>query len=60
MVAIDFERHNARVKEVQDAYRARQPVRVPVTIGTNTRYFMLGENAPFPQLGLPPGGGLTA
>lgn len=47
MNAVDFERHNAEVSEVWDAYRNRRPIRVPLIIGTNTRYFLLGENAPF-------------
>lgn len=47
MPEIDFERHNAEVKEVWEAYRARRPIRVPCYVGTNTRYFLLGENAPF-------------
>ncbi len=47
MIDNNFERHNEEVREVWDAYRNRRPVRVPLIIGTNTRYFLLGENAPF-------------
>ncbi|MGC8834051.1 MAG: uroporphyrinogen decarboxylase family protein [Armatimonadota bacterium] len=36
----DFEAHNAEVKEVWDAYRRREPVRVPVVFGMNVRYTM--------------------
>src|ERR1044071_3060355 len=47
MSAAEIDRHNEEVRTVWDAYRKRQPVRVPVTIGTATRYFLLGEKAPF-------------
>lgn len=47
MQSIDFDRHNAEVQELWAAYRARAPYRVPCIWGTNTRYFLLGENAPF-------------
>ncbi|MGH7144818.1 MAG: uroporphyrinogen decarboxylase family protein [Planctomycetota bacterium] len=40
-------RHNDEVLAVWAAYRAGRPTRVPVIIGTNTRYFLLGEQAPF-------------
>jgi uroporphyrinogen-III decarboxylase len=36
----DFEQHNAEVREVWAAYRAGTPVRIPIILGTNTRYFL--------------------
>lgn len=41
----DFERHNAEVREVWDAYRRRCPVRVPVIFGINPRYTMFEHPA---------------
>lgn len=40
MRVTDYAAHNAEVKRVWDAYRARKPVRVPMTIGSNPRYSM--------------------
>ncbi|MGD0091482.1 MAG: uroporphyrinogen decarboxylase family protein [Planctomycetota bacterium] len=40
MQPIDFEKHNAEVREVWDAYRARKPIRVPMTLGVNARFTM--------------------
>jgi hypothetical protein len=37
MAAIDFAEHNAEVKRVWEAYYARKPYRVPVTIGGSIR-----------------------
>jgi len=34
---IDFERHNAEVRELWDAYRKRRPFRVPVTVSGSIR-----------------------
>jgi uroporphyrinogen decarboxylase len=45
MSPVDFERHNAEVKEVWDAYRRREPVRVPVVFGINPRYTMFDHPA---------------
>lgn len=50
MTELEFERHNAEVKEVWEAYRANRPIRVPVILGINTRYYLLGEDAPFPNV----------
>ncbi|MCC6446473.1 MAG: hypothetical protein IT210_23850 [Armatimonadetes bacterium] len=45
MHTIDYEAHNAEVREVWDAYRKRQPVRVPIIFGINPRYTMFGHEA---------------
>lgn len=34
---VDFERHNAEVREVWEAYRAGRPIRVPVTVSGSIR-----------------------
>jgi uroporphyrinogen-III decarboxylase len=39
----DFSQHNAEAQAVWDAYRAGHPIRVPVVIGTNTRFFLVNE-----------------
>jgi len=41
----DFEAHNAEVREVWAAYRARRPVRVPLILGLNVRYTMRRADA---------------
>lgn len=40
MLDIDFDAHNREVKEVWDAFNARTPVRVPVVVGVNPRYYI--------------------
>jgi len=40
MQQIDFEKHNAEVREVWDAYRKRKPTRVPMILGVNARFTM--------------------
>lgn len=45
MREIDFAAHNAQVRQVWDAYRARRPLRVPLVFGINTRYTLLDEQA---------------
>lgn len=42
---MDFDAHNAEVQQVWDAYRRRQPVRVPVVFGINPRYTMFDHPA---------------
>jgi uroporphyrinogen-III decarboxylase len=43
---LDFERHNTEVTEIWTAMAAgRCPHRIPITLGTNTRYFMFNEAA---------------
>lgn len=42
---LDIETHNHDVQQVWDAYRARRPIRVPMILGTNTRYFMFNREA---------------
>lgn len=37
---VDFEAHNAEVREVWAAYHAARPLRVPFTLGLNVRYTM--------------------
>lgn len=43
----EIRRHNDRVRQVWEAYRTKRPIRTPVILGTNTRYFLLGAAAPF-------------
>jgi uroporphyrinogen-III decarboxylase len=38
---LDFTRHNEESKAVWDAYRAGNPIRVPVTLWSDARYFLL-------------------
>lgn len=38
---MDFDAHNREVKEVWDAYRAGKPIRAPVILGLNVRYYLL-------------------
>jgi len=45
MHTIDIDAHNAEVKEVWDAYRRRQPIRVPIIFGINPRYTMFNHEA---------------
>lgn len=45
MPITDFEAHNAEVKEVWDAYRARTPIRTPLIFGINPRFTMFGHEA---------------
>jgi uroporphyrinogen-III decarboxylase len=37
---MDFEAHNREVKEVWEAFQARKPIRVPVILGLNVRYYL--------------------
>ena len=41
MLDMDFDAHNREVKEVWDAYHAGKPIRVPVILGLNPRYYLL-------------------
>ena len=41
MLDIDFDAHNKEVKEVWDAFHAGKPIRVPVIVGSNPRYYLL-------------------
>ncbi len=41
----DCARHNDEVRQVWQTYRERNPVRVPMILGTNTRYFMFNPAA---------------
>ncbi len=45
MRSIDFERHNAEVKAVWEAYRKGEPIRVPMVLGINPRYTAFGHAA---------------
>lgn len=38
---MDYEAHNAEVREVWAAYHAGQPIRVPMTLGVNPRFTLL-------------------
>ncbi|MBI5834235.1 MAG: hypothetical protein HZB16_18220, partial [Armatimonadetes bacterium] len=49
----DFEAHNAEVREVWDAYRARRPIRVPLVLGINVRYTMRRPEANPTGIGFP-------
>ena len=40
LAKLDFERHNAEVKELWPAFDAGVAPRVPIAFGTNSRYFM--------------------
>lgn len=40
MPDMDFRAHNEEVKAVWDAYRAGKPIRVPVVLGLNVRYYL--------------------
>ena len=37
---MDFEQHNAEVKQIWDAYHAGKPIRVPMVLGINVRYYL--------------------
>lgn len=41
---MDFEAHNEEVRAMWRAFHAREPYRIPITLGTNTRYFMLNPD----------------
>ena len=41
----DFARHNQEVKTVWDTYNLGDPIRVPMIIGTSTRYFIFNNDA---------------
>jgi len=45
MRVIDYERHNAEVKAVWEAYRKGTPARVPMVLGINARYTTFGHEA---------------
>ncbi len=40
MLNIDFDAHNQEVQEVWDAYNAGKPIRVPLVLGVNIRYYL--------------------
>ncbi|HSV74815.1 MAG TPA: uroporphyrinogen decarboxylase family protein [Chthonomonadales bacterium] len=40
LAGMDFVAHNAEVRGAWEAYHARRPVRVPIVLGTNSRYTM--------------------
>lgn len=41
----DFDRHNAEQPAMWSAFNAGNPVRIPIILGTNTRYFMFNKSA---------------
>ena len=45
MRPVDFEKHNAGVNSVWEAYRRGAPTRVPMVLGINARYTMFGHEA---------------
>ena len=42
---MDFEKHNAEVREVWKTYYEGRPVRVPMTLGISARYLMFNDDA---------------
>ena len=42
---LDFAAHNAEVEKVWQAYRDGTPIRTPIIVGTNSRYFLLNDQA---------------
>lgn len=42
---MNFAEHNEEVRRVWEAYRAGQPIRVPMILGVNPRYTMFGHEA---------------
>ncbi|MEI8195120.1 MAG: uroporphyrinogen decarboxylase family protein [Phycisphaerae bacterium] len=42
---LDFTRHNEEARQVNDAMHAGKPIRVPVAVGTATRYFIFNDQA---------------
>lgn len=45
LAGMDFASHNAEVKVVWESFYAGKPIRVPIILGTNTRYFMFNDRA---------------
>ena len=45
LAGMDFAGHNAEVGEMWGAFRGRKPTRIPVILGTNTRFFMFDKGA---------------
>lgn len=45
LAGMDFARHNEETARVLTAYRERNPIRVPIQVGVNTRYFMFHRDA---------------
>lgn len=45
LAGLDIPTHNAEVQEAWAAYQAGKPYRVPIILGTNTRYYMLQPDA---------------
>ena len=45
LAGIDFETHNTEQTTMWTAFRARRPYRIPIILGTNTRYFMFNRGA---------------
>lgn len=43
-VSLDFEAHNAEVREVLDAFDAGRPIRVPMVLGISSRFTLLSEH----------------
>ena len=42
---MDFEKHNAEVREVWKTYNAGRPIRVPMVLGISARYLMFNDDA---------------
>ncbi|MFA6666632.1 MAG: hypothetical protein WCT06_08665 [Armatimonadota bacterium] len=43
MQDIDFQAHNREVEEVWNAYNAGTPIRVPMILGVNPRYYIFNN-----------------
>lgn len=41
MQPIDYDLHNAEVKQIWESYNSGKPIRVPVILGVNPRYYLL-------------------
>lgn len=48
LAGMDFEAHNAEVRAVFEALYVGKPIRTPVILGINTRYWMLSTDNPPP------------
>lgn len=44
MKAVDLQRHNEEALAVWEAYNASKPIRVPIILGTDTRFFIINND----------------
>src|SRR4051812_40721398 len=45
LAGMNFDRHNSEVALMWRNFNARKPTRIPIVLGTNSRYFMANPNA---------------